>query len=148
MARAYETVMTVGSTAVASTRVAGTAIDAQKYDSFVLIAELTGVGGITCDIVVEESWNGTDWFEVAHFTQLGAGAAAGVFRCTPTLDATVRTIGKNNNTTTATLAAGTICGGPWGPQLRLVSRTGAGSPSGGTITQTVRIEQWQEVGGR
>lgn len=147
MARAHELVMTVGSTAVASTRVAGTAVDAQKYDSFVLIAELTGVGGITCDISVEECWNGTDWFEVAHFTQLGAGAAAAVYRLSPTLDATVRTIGKNT-TTTGTLAAGTICGGPWGPQLRLVSRTGAGVPSGGTITQTVRIEQWQEADGR
>lgn len=147
MARAHEVVMTVGSTAVASTRVAGTAVDAQKYDSFVLIAELAGVGGITCDVWVEESWNGTDWFEVAHFTQLAAAASASIYRFSPTLDATVRTVGKNT-TTNGTLAAGTICGGPWGPQLRLVSRTGAGSPSGGTITQTVRIMQWQEADGR
>ena len=55
------------------------------------------------------------------------------------VDATIRTVGKNT-TTTGTIAAGTICGGPWGPLLRLVSRTGAGTPSGGTITQTVRIE--------
>lgn len=148
MARAHEVVMTVDSTAVASTRVAGTAVDAQKYDAFTLIAELAGVGGITCDIWVEESWDGgTTWFEVAHFTQLGASAAAVVYRCSPPLDATVRTIGKNT-TTNGTLAAGTVCSGPWGPQLRLVSRTGAGTPSGGTITQTVRIEQWQDADGR
>ena len=76
-----------------------------------------------------------------------AAASAIVYRFSPTLDATVRTVGKNT-TTNGTIAAGTICGGPWGPQLRLVSRTGAGSPSGGTITQTVRIMQWQEADGR
>ena len=149
MARESEIVLKVGSTAVASTRVVGVALPAARYSAFVVIAELTGVGGVTCDIVVEESWNnGADWFEVAHFTQLSAGAAASVQRFSPQTDATVRTIGKNNATTTATLAAGTICGGPWGPLLRLVSRTGAGVPSGGTITQTVRILQWQDVDGR
>ena len=148
MARESEIVLTVGSTAAASTRVAGNALPAARYSAFVVIAELTGVGGVTCDIWIEESWNGgTDWFEVAHFTQLGAGASASVQRFSPQTDATVRTIGKNT-TTSGTLAAGTVCGGPWGPLLRLVSRTGAGSPSGGTITQTVRILQWQDVDGR
>lgn len=91
MARESEIVLTVGSTAAASTRVAGNALPAARYSAFVVIAELTGVGGVTCDIWIEESWNGgTDWFEVA----------------------------------------------------------GAGSPSGGTITQTVRILQWQDVDGR
>ncbi len=147
MARNTESTMTVDVTAAASTRIAGNPISTSRYDSFVVVAELAGVGGITCDVWIEESWDGTNWFEVGHFAQLAAGAAAIVYRLSPTLDATVRTVAKNA-TTNGTLAAGTFCGGPWGPQLRLVSRTGAGSPSGGTITQTVRIEQWQEVGGR
>lgn len=144
MARSTEAAMTVDVTALASTRVAGTPIAAMKYASATVIAELAGVGGVTCDVWIEESWDGTNWYEVAHLTQLAAAAAAIVYRFTLVLDATIRTVGKNT-TTTGTIAAGTICGGPWGPLLRLVSRTGAGTPSGGTITQTVRIEQWQEA---
>ena len=147
MARNTEVVMTVDVTAVASTRIAGNPVSSARFDAFVVIAELAGVGGVTCDVWVEESWDGTHWYEVAHFAQLAAGAAAIVYRTAPSLDATVRTVGKDA-TSSGVIAAGTICAGPWGSQLRLVSRTGAGSPSGGTITQTVRIEQWQEVGGR
>ena len=73
MARESEIVLKVGSTAV-NPRVSSASRPAARYSAFVVIAELTGVGGVTCDIVVEESWNnGADWFEVAHFTQLSAG---------------------------------------------------------------------------
>ncbi len=151
MARNSEVVATLAVTAAASTVLASAPVAVPRYDQIVIVADVQGVGGVALDLYLEESWDGgTTWFEVAHLTQLAAGAAAQTLRIVPGLQASNVAVLKDTLSPAANgvLAAGTVLPMPWGPILRIVSRTAAGAPSGGSITQTFRFEQWQEIAGR
>lgn len=107
----------------------------EPYDSLVVIATLTGMSASTLDVYLQESWDGgTNWGDVAHYTQLASGAAAATTRFSLAMTGTSHTIGYGS-APTPTLAAATFCDGPWSRQLRIVSVTGTGA-NAGAVTQS------------
>lgn len=153
MARNTEAIITHGITAVASTVIASPAIQVERYTgSLVVLADLAGIAGTsTADVWIEESYDGTNWYEVGHFPQLAGGAAAISYRVVTVLGAAAAVVVVKDPLVPAAagvLVANTFLAGPWGPKLRIVSRTSAGVPSGGTVNQTIRFEQFQAIDGR
>lgn len=136
MAQQTEIDITLAIPATASATTIGAAVGGfHRLDHIALIAELQGLTGGTLDIFLQDSWDGgTTWLDVVHFTQLGAGAAAIVYRAAAQLDSTIQTIGEASS---LTLAAGKICGLPWGPMLRVVAKSGTGV-SAGAYTAKIR----------
>lgn len=105
------------------------------FDTLSFFATITGGTGGTLDVIVEDSDDGTDWYEYCHFAQVAA-ATASTQRYSPALNDTVVAVGKNL-TTTMTLASGAGAGGKWQDRMRLRFVTGSGNSAG--VSQTVRI---------
>jgi hypothetical protein len=118
-----------------STTTAGSAVGGfDNYDELHCVASLVGLAGGTLDVYVQESLDGgTTWFDVCHFPQLASGAAAIRYSFTVPRDSALKAVGQG---TTPALAVNNVAGGPWGPQLRLLSVTGAGT-SGDAKVQTL-----------
>lgn len=109
-----------------------------KYQGLVVVGSLLGATGGTLDVVVETSYDGTDWFELVHFTQLSAGGAAATSRfcLSPTGGAASAVVGKNLTTTTV-VASGAAVNGIWGDSMRV--RFVAGTSTSAGAIQAVSI---------
>ena len=126
----------------ASTTTYGIAFNMPSYDRLTIVASLVALPTTTCDVYIQESWdNGTTWVDVGHFTQMAGGSSTPTYRvqvpcvgAAAGVAATVGTVG----TAVPTLAANTFVDGPWGPTLRLVAHTGAGTNANGA-TQTIQL---------
>ena len=103
-------------------------------DSLTVVASLVGATGGVLDVYLQTSHDGgTTYYDWLHFTQLTAGnAAVKVVAHTPrTLNAALTTVGA---ATTPALAAGTLTGGSWGDQMRLLFVAGASTSAGAAIS--------------
>lgn len=114
---------------------AGILDDADALD---ISADLVGATGGTLDIYVQYSPDtGRNWYDLAHFPQLAAGAAAVKYRFGVGLIATASApvvVGKNLS---PALAASTVVQGPWGDRLRLVFVAGASTTAGAPVRVTI-----------
>jgi len=138
---------TIAATSPASASTAATAaVPLEQYvgSELVVLASLVGATGGTLDVYIQETWdvdkNGQllaapTWRDVCHFTQLTAGATAIKYRVAIQPDSTVQTIGTGTTAAPGVaLAAGKVCGGPWGPMVRLVFVAGASTTAGAAIS--------------
>ena len=128
-AKSFDLSFTSRSTAGTTAGTAITGIGA--YGSMLVYAALTGATGGTLDIYLQVTPDGgTTWVDYAHFPQI-AGAAAVIYRVWAVSKAgqqtTLATVGVG---TSPALAANTILGGEWGPQMRVVHVAGVGTSAG------------------
>lgn len=100
-----------------------------RYESITVNAVLTGATGGALNVVVETSPNGTNWYELVHFPQIAAGAAAASYGVSIQLTGELVARGKNN-TTTVSLATGTAFGGHWYDRMRVRFVAGSGTSAG------------------
>lgn len=130
---------TVASSQVVSGSKGSPGILAGALDDFLamsFVAQLVGATGGTLDVYVQYSPNaGTTWVDYVHFTQLAAGAGAVTY--TANTGAPTTTTTAVGTGTAPALAAGTVTGGPWGDQMRLLMVAGAGTTAGATVTVRV-----------
>lgn len=106
------------------------------YEAITVNATLTGATGGALNVLVETSPDGTNWYEMVHFPQIAAAAAAAQYSVSIQLDNTVVARGKNK-TTTAALATGTAFGGQWYDRMRVRFIAGSGTSAG--AAQAVEI---------
>ena len=112
------------------------------YDSVGIDADLVGATGGTLDVYVQQSpdQSGT-FYDVVHFPQLAAGAAA-VSYSAPISQATTTTapqsVGKNLNPALGIgLPGGAVVNGAFSDRFRLVMVAGSGTTQGAKVV--VRI---------
>lgn len=112
----------------------GVAGPLDDYDALWVQADLVGATGGTLDVYVQSSPDdGRTWYDVVHFTQLAAGAAAISYRATLSLQSAMTapdTVGKN---TSPALAAGKVSQGAFGDRLRLLMVAGASTSAGAAV---------------
>jgi hypothetical protein len=159
MARAYflftETSPAAPGTAASSQPVAGAgsnfptgvAAPMQDYEAVDVIAELKGATGGTLDVYLQISPDdGGSWFDVVHWPQLSAGAAAVTYQ-SPLSNATTTStpvvVGKNLS---PALAANTVVNGAFTDRMRVVMVAGTSTSAGAPVT--VRIAPQRSEGGR
>lgn len=105
-----------------------------------IVAELVGATGGTLDVYVQsQAEDGQPWYDVIHYPQLLAGAAAAIYRASITqhpesTSDSPTVVGKN---TTPQLAANKIVQGKAFNRLRLLFVAGAGTSAGAAITVNV-----------
>ncbi len=107
-----------------------------KFNEIKIVANLLGATGGALDVYIQ--WTpdgGTTWYDYAHFTQLGAGAAAVKYTCSSTFGTTVPV--ATGSGTSPVLAAGASVGGPFGDGLRCYVVAGASTSAG--AAQTIKI---------
>jgi hypothetical protein len=114
----------------------GIAGDLADADALIFYASLVGATGGTLDVYIQHLVNGV-WLDYVHFTQLAAGAAASKAYFAVTKAQAVAVATNVGNGTTPSLPAGTVVGGPWGSQLRLLFTAGASTSAGATISIAV-----------
>jgi hypothetical protein len=100
-----------------------------KCQWLTVIATLTGATGGTLDVILEHSPDGVDWYELAHFPQVAAAAAAKTITWEPGVGGSFITIGKNQ-TTASVLAAGMSAGELWFDRLRVRQIAGTSTSAG------------------
>lgn len=129
----------------------GVAGPLDDYDSLDIVAELTGATGGTLDVYVQSNPDGQNqnWFDIAHFTQLAAAAAAVKYNCSISLftNATAPTVvGKNLS---PALAANTMVQGPFSDRIRVLMVAGTGTSAGAAVRVTVCAQRsrLREFGG-
>jgi hypothetical protein len=108
-----------------------------NFDALTIIANLVGATGGTLDVYLQTSWDGgTTWYDWAHFPQLAAGAAAINYTISAPSsgDPSPIVVGKN---TTPALAANSVVGSVWGPQLRALYVAGSSTSAGAAVTITI-----------
>lgn len=106
------------------------------FDEIAFVATITGGTGGPLDVIIEDSSDGANWYEFAHFTQVGAATTAS-YRYSPVRNDNIVQVGKNNLTgstltTTMVLTAGSVAGGRWQDQLRVRYVAGASTSAGAT----------------
>lgn len=115
-----------GGTTTAGTTVEGLA----GYEKVTLLASLVGVGGGALDVYVQTR-HGAIWYDYCHFTQLGAGAAAVMYRVTCSRYGTTATPVVIGSGVAPALAANTLVNGDFGDAMRVLVVAGAGAAAGG-----------------
>jgi hypothetical protein len=114
---------------------ASTATGLCLYENLIWLCDVQGGTGGTLNIYVQDSCDGgSTWYDRIALPQLSAGAAVTYYRLHGALTGVISTVGKN---LVPTLTAGTISGGYWGNQARVVYKAGSGT-SGGTA-QVIRL---------
>jgi hypothetical protein len=108
-----------------------------ELDSITIIGELVGATGGTLDVYLQTSYDGTTYYDFAHFTQLADGGAAVKYAWHVSRVSERTTITTLGSGTTPVLTAGVIMAGGWGNQMRVLFVAGAGTSAG--AAQTVRI---------
>jgi hypothetical protein len=104
-------------------------------DSMIILADLVGVTGGTLDVYLQVAPKEADiWMDYAHFTQLGAGAAAITRAWSVTRFAQVTSVATVARGDVPALAANTILGGDFGERMRVITVTGGGVSAGADIT--------------
>lgn len=110
--------------------------------SFSILGNFVGATGGTLDIIIEQSPDGVDWYEMIHFTQLAAGAAAGSqWASKPQANTVVTAVGKNLTTTMVLAAGGVAIAPPFFNQWRVRYVAGAGTSAGATGIQ-LKVIKW------
>jgi len=113
------------------------------YDTLEIEADLTGPTGGTLDVYVQRSRDGgTTYRDYIHFPQVAAGATKR-YTVSPALSNTIVEVGQG---TSPALAANTCAGGKWGPQLRLMVTTGAGTSVAGSVTVKFHFSRSEKHG--
>lgn len=109
--------------------------DLSRYDRLEIETVLQGATGGTLDVYLQ-FWDGSDWVDYIHYTQIAGGAGAVRLAYVPQVPTThtVVTVGAN---TTPALAAGSSVGNHPGERLRVLFVAGAGTSAG--ATQTIRV---------
>jgi hypothetical protein len=112
------------------------------YDAVDVVADLVGATGGTLDVYVQLSPDdGNNWYDVIHFPQVLAGAAAASYQA-PLSNATATTtpikVGRN---LAPALAAGTVVNGAFSDRLRLVMVAGTGTSAGASVTVRVQPQR-------
>lgn len=126
------------SPAAASTTVVGYTLSVEigTFTTCAGIADLTGGTGGTLDVYIQTAFrkvNATPiWADVAHFSQLTAGAAVTrtAFTLTRFNASVAMTTGLNTTNGTPALPANTVVPGLLGYSLRIVYKTGASNTVG------------------
>lgn len=133
----YVTLFTGTTAAAAGTNVLATVKNGPLAlgKSMTVYASLIGATGGTLDLYLQFSPDGgTTWVDYAHFGQLAAGASA-IMKAFSVSRAgqqtTLTTVGAG---TSPALGAGTVLGGDWGDQLRVLAVSGAGTTAGAAIS--------------
>jgi hypothetical protein len=127
----------VSSQAVANTAswaAAGVAAPLDDYNAIAVEADLVGATGGTLDVYLQASPDqGLNWYDVIHWPQLGASAAA-VKYSTPISQSTTTTtttvVGKN---LVPALAANSVVNGAFSDRMRLVMVAGASTSAGASV---------------
>ena len=130
---------------------AGTVISGlDDFQSVVLFLTIQGATGGTLDVYLQ-FYDGVNWIDFAHFTQLAAGGAAVSYvvpinRAPRPADATPVVTGSD---LTPALAADTIIHGTLTDRVRMVFVAGAGTSVGAAQVMTVvgteeRLEELQK----
>ena len=118
---------------------AGTPITGlDDFDSVVIFASIVGATGGVLDVFVQ-AFDGVNWIDIAHFTQLADGGAAvqyivPISRVPRPDDNTAVVTGQD---LTPALAADTIVHGTLTDRLRFVFDAGAGTSAGASQTLTI-----------
>lgn len=101
-------------------------------DAIKIIGTIAGATGGTLDVYVQTSFDGgVTWYDLVHFTQAAAIAAAVTYSYSIALNDNLVVVGKGTLASpNVALAAGSVAGGPWGDQMRAVFVAGAGTSAG------------------
>lgn len=126
---------TVASKMVSPTALADVIGNLSEYKDVTVVSKLQGATGGTLDVYLQ-SWDGTDWVDWLHYTQLAAltPAASLVYVPDYPIAHALVTVGRN---LTPALAVNSSVGGHPGEALRMLFVAGAGTSAG--ALQTMRI---------
>lgn len=125
------------SPASASTAAGSTVAGLDDFTTLVITGALVGATGGTLDVYLQTSHDaGTTWYDLVHFTQLAAGAAA-----VKRVQVLTRNAGSALTTsditvgvgTTPALAANANAGGSWGDRIRALYVAGASTSAGAAL---------------
>jgi hypothetical protein len=111
-----------------------------------VLAQLVGATGGVLDVFLQGGKADGTWFDVIHFPQLAAGAAAIVYRATlsnlpqPTSAAPV-VVGTGTHAASAGLAVNTIAQGLGFDRLRLLMCSGSGTTGGAAVKVYVTVQR-------
>lgn len=123
--------------AAASTVIGKSIFGMDRFEAYAIYASLVGASGGTLDVYLQTSFDeGVTWYDVAHFPQLGASAAAVTYvaQYSPTITAPTA-VGKGSAVTAGVaLAVGTYTGGPLGDSIRAVYVAGTSTSAGAAIS--------------
>ncbi len=125
------------SPATAITSISASVGGLAAFETVTVLATLTGATGGVLDVYLQGSFDGgVTWYEVCHFTQVAAAAAAKVYTVVFANAAAMTQVGTGTAVSagTAVLTAGTIVGGHPGDQLRAVYVAGASTSAGAAQT--------------
>lgn len=117
--------------------VAGAVQTLGGLESLSVTAELVGATGGVLDVYLQDSNDGINFTDYAHFAQLGAAASAVVKRFTVSRgaqQATITTVGRNLS---PALAANTVVGGNFGKFVRMLYVAGASTTAGAVLNFTL-----------
>jgi hypothetical protein len=120
----------VTSPAAAST-VVGATVDIAGFSKVSLAARIRGGTGGTLDVYIQ-SGDGTNWWDVAHFTQLAAAAVLVAWGLSLERGGGATIVSINTADGTPSLVANTKVTGLLGNKLRYVFVAGAGTSAGGS----------------
>jgi len=109
------------------------------YEALNVVAELQGATGGTLDVYVQYSTDeGQTWYDVIHYPQLAAAAAAIIYSApisNTTTTAAPVVIGKNLSPALTT--APSVVNGAFTDRLRLVMKAGAGTSAGAPVKVSI-----------
>lgn len=109
-------------------------IGLDRYSHVDVYALLVGATNGTLDVYIQTSYDGTTYFDVAHFAQLASGAAAIIYQATfPSVRVAAAPIVVGSNTTSA-LAAGAATGARLGRKTRIRTVSGVGTTAGAALS--------------
>lgn len=132
------------SPASASTVVGQVISGLNRFDSFLVDADLVGATGGTLDVYLQR-WVDTNlWHDWLHFPQLASGASAIRYSVFPSLSNTIVVVGTGTDSNaTPALAANTCVGGHPGSKVRAVYVAGASTSAGAAVS--LKIRGWQRL---
>lgn len=138
----FETFTIEGTTpASASTAIGTTIAGLERFDFFMIDADLVGATGGALDVYLQREIAPNVWRDWLHFPQLASGAAAVSYTVPTNGEADIYTVGTGTDSTASpALAADSFVGGHPGNRLRAVYVAGASTSAGADIT--IRINCW------
>jgi hypothetical protein len=121
----------------------GIAAPLDDYLELRILAFLKGATGGVLDVYLQ-AFDGVDWYDYVHFTQLSAGGGSVIYALsTANAPSGIVTVGVNGS---PALAANTILGGAWGDRMRLAMVAGSSTSAGASLV--VQIQGQRPRGGR
>jgi hypothetical protein len=112
-----------------------------NFTTCVIHAQLVGATGGPLDVYVQSSIDGSSWYDVVHFTQLGAGAGAVRYFASvnrfPAGTPAIRTV--NTADATPALGANSLVSEGLGNALRIVCVAGALTSASASLTFIIGV---------